>query len=146
VGGWSRQAIRTEDEALTLGVELVEAGRVIGDVMLFLGSVEHRGGEVGWVFHPDYSGRGYATEATHAMLHLAFDQLGLHRVIARIDARNVASLRLSERLGMRPEAHLIQNEWFKGGWSDEVDVALLEEEWAAQHASGAGSCSWPLAA
>jgi RimJ/RimL family protein N-acetyltransferase len=135
-GDWSRTTITTEGEALTLGVELTATGRLIGDVMLALRSVEHRGGEIGWVFDPDHTGHGYATEAAHELLHLAFDQLGLHRVVARVDARNGASLRLAERLGMRREAHLIGNEWFKGAWSDEVDFAILEKEWAAQHTAG----------
>lgn len=140
--GWSRGTIAAEGDAVTLGVELVQTGHVIGDVVLFFQSREHRGGEVGWVFHPDYSGRGYATEATHAVLHLAFDRLGLHRVMARVDARNDASLRLAERLGMRREARLVKNEWFKGAWSDEIDLALLEDEWAAQHAEP-DQCPWP---
>jgi RimJ/RimL family protein N-acetyltransferase len=145
VGGWSRRAIVAEGDALTLGVEVAGTGQLIGDVMLVFHSAEHRGGEIGWVFHPDHSGHGYATEASHAVLHLAFDQLGLHRVIARVDAGNDASLRLGDRLGMRREAHLISNEWFKGAWSDEIDLALVEDEWAAQHAAGPRSCSWPLA-
>lgn len=143
--GWSRRTIDAEGDALTLGVELVHARQLIGDVVLFLRSAEHRGGEVGWVFHPGFSGCGYATEAAHALLHLAFDHLGLHRVIARIDARNEASLRLGARLGMRQEAHLISNEWFKGDWSDEVDMALLEHEWVAQHADSPRWCASPSA-
>lgn len=143
--GWSRNAITAEGDALTLGAELRGTGQVIGDVMLVFGSAEHRGGEIGWVFHPGHSGHGYATEAAHAVLHLAFDQLGLHRVIARVDARNDASLRLAGRLGMRREAHLVSNEWFKSAWSDEIDLALLEDEWAAQHPGNSRSCPWPLA-
>ncbi|MDQ6898416.1 MAG: GNAT family N-acetyltransferase [Candidatus Dormibacteraeota bacterium] len=123
---------------------MLESNHVVGDVMLFFKSVEHRSGEIGWVFNPGYSGRGHASEAAHALLHLAFDQLGLHRVIARVDARNQASLRLADRLGMRPEAHLLSNEWFKGVWSDEIDFAVLEHEWAAQHTDGPQSCLWPL--
>jgi RimJ/RimL family protein N-acetyltransferase len=143
--GWSRRTICAEGDALTLGVELVDGRQLIGDVVLFFRSAEHRGGEVGWVFHPGFSGRGYATEAAHALLHLAFDQLGLHRVIARIDARNEASLRLGARLGMRQEAHLISNEWFKNDWSDEIDMALLEHEWVAQHADSPRWCNEPSA-
>lgn len=131
--GWSRRAIQSEGEALTLGIEHVESGHVIGDVMLFLRSAQHRCGEVGWVLHPSHAGRGLATEAAHALLHLGFDTFGLHRVVARVDARNVSSLRLCDRLGMRREAHLMENEWFKGGWSDEINFALLEEEWSHQH-------------
>ncbi|HEX4466151.1 MAG TPA: GNAT family N-acetyltransferase [Solirubrobacteraceae bacterium] len=143
--GWSRRTIAAEGDAVTLGVELVQARQLIGDVVLFFRSAEHRSGEVGWVFHPGFSGRGYATEAAHALLHLAFDDLRLHRVIARIDARNDASLRLGARLGMRQEAHLISNEWFKGDWSDEIDVALLEHEWVAQHADSSLWCDSPSA-
>jgi RimJ/RimL family protein N-acetyltransferase len=136
-GRWARQQISVEGDSLILGAELASRGQVIGDVMLRFQSAEHRGGEVGWVLNPDHSGQGYATEAVHAVLHLAFDQLGLHRVVARIDARNDASLRLAARLGMRREAHLVANEWFKGEWSDEVDFALLEDEWMVQHQLGA---------
>lgn len=143
--GWSRREIAAEGDAVTLGIELAGTGRLIGDVMLLLASAEHRRGEIGWVLHPEHSGRGYATEASHAVLHLAFDELGLHRVVARVDARNEASLRLGERLGMRREAYLVSNEWFKGAWSDEVDLALLDSEWDVQHAAGERSCAWPVA-
>lgn len=136
LGNWSKTTIQKEGESLTLGVELTASGLVIGDVILMFHSTEHRGGEVGWVFNPQYGGQGYATEAAHALLHLAFDELDLHRVTARLDARNDASARLCARLGMRREAHLIANEWFKGEWTDELDFALLEDEWAALHARG----------
>jgi RimJ/RimL family protein N-acetyltransferase len=32
---------------------------------------------------------------------------------------------------MRQEAHLVENEWFKGEWTDELDFAILEREWRA---------------
>lgn len=140
---WARHAITSEGEGIILGVSLRAIGQVIGDVSLMLTSAEHRSGEIGWVLHPDYGGEGYATEAAHAMLHLAFDHLGLHRMVARIDARNAASLRLGDRLGMRREAYLVENEWFKGGWSDEVDMAMLELEWTAQHAADIPPCAGP---
>jgi len=70
---------------------------------------------------------------------LAIDDLGLHRVIARVDARNDASARLARRLGMRQEAYLVRNEWFKGEWTDELDFALLEEEWATSQQNGSAS-------
>ena len=137
-GPWSTAAITAEGDSLLFGVELAEIGQVIGDITLFFRSAEHRTGEIGWVFHPDRSGCGYATEAAHAVLHLAFDEMQLHRVVARVDSRNDPSLRLCRRLGMREEAHLIENEWFKGAWGDEIDFAMLEAEWARQHAEGSG--------
>jgi RimJ/RimL family protein N-acetyltransferase len=135
-GPWGLAALEAEGQALFLGVELTATAELIGDVLLMWTSAEHRGGEIGYVLHPAYSGRGYATEAAHGLLHLAFDELGLHRVTARIDADNHASARLAARLGMRREAHLVQNEWFKGRWSDELDFAILEDEWQAVDHSG----------
>jgi RimJ/RimL family protein N-acetyltransferase len=58
--------------------------------------------------------------------------LGLHRILGRLDARNAASAKLLERLGMRREAHIVENEFVKGEWTDELLYALLAREWAAR--------------
>jgi RimJ/RimL family protein N-acetyltransferase len=125
------RAVGLERDALNLAVVLSETGEVIGDVVLFLRSREHRQGEIGYVFHPDHGGHGYATEAARVLLGLGFENYGLHRIVGRLDARNTPSARVLERLGMRREAHLVQNEFVKGEWSDEVVYAMLEHEWRA---------------
>jgi RimJ/RimL family protein N-acetyltransferase len=127
---WAATELTDEGQMLTLGVELAATGELIGDVILFWHSREHNGGEVGYVFNPEFAGHGYATEAAHAVLCLGFDELGLRRIIARIDERNDASARVLERLGMRLEARLVQNELFKGEWSTELDYAMLADEWS----------------
>ena len=135
-GDLGRREISAEGQGLTLGVELAESGRLVGDVVLFATSAQHAGGEIGYVFHPDVTGHGYATEACTAVLDLALtpDGLALHRVVARMDARNEASARLAARLGMRREAHFRSSELFKGEWADLVVWALLAEEWNARRA------------
>ena len=119
----------SEGDLIELAVVLSDGGRLIGDVLLALRSVEHETVEVGYIFAPDSGGRGYATEAVRALLELAFGTLGARRVIARVDDRNAASSALLSRLGFRLEAHLIENEWFKGELSSELDYALLAREW-----------------
>ncbi len=128
-GRWARTELTDEGQSLTLGAQLAGTGELAGDVVLFWHSREHAGGELGYVFNPALAGRGYATEAAGAMLRLGFSELGLHRIVARIDERNEPSLRLARRLGMRQEARLVRNERFKGEWSTEVDFAMLAEEW-----------------
>jgi len=128
-----RTTLDAEGDTLVLALELRDSGAVIGDVNLQWLSAAHRQGEVGFVLHPDYHGHGYGREAAMAMLRLGFEGLGLHRIIGRCDARNDASARLMERLGMRREAHFRQNEVFKGEWGDEYVYALLAAEWAANN-------------
>jgi RimJ/RimL family protein N-acetyltransferase len=125
----TRNALRGEGDALNLVAVLRSTGERVGEATMFWLSEAHRGGEVGYLLHPAHRGRGYATEMSREMLRLAFDDLGLHRVIGRLDARNTASAAVLERLGMRPEAHLVSNEYVKGEWCDELDYALLADEW-----------------
>ena len=90
-----------DGEAAALAVIIEHQGAVIGDVALWLTDVERRVAEIGWVLDPAVGGRGFAAEAVEAVLRLAFDHYRLHRVKAQMDARNTASARLAERVGMQ---------------------------------------------
>ena len=87
---------------------------------------------MGWIFHPDHQGLGYATEATNALLDLGFGPADMHRIFARCDARNDPSWRLMERLGMRREAHFREHGLFKGLWDEEFYYAILRDEWLSR--------------
>ena len=123
--------ISAEGDTLSLAVVEMASGRVIGDVLLHYLSAVHGQGEIGFVFNPQYHGRGLAGEAAAVLLDIGFGPLGLHRIVARCDARNLASSRLMERLGMRREAHLVENEFVKGEWTDELVYAIRAREWTA---------------
>jgi RimJ/RimL family protein N-acetyltransferase len=130
-------AVLTEaGRALALVAELTQTSELVGDCMLFWHSQEHEQGEVGYVFNPAFRGRGYATEAVGALLRLGFEGIGLHRIAGRLDGRNTASARVLERAGLRREAHLVENEFVKGEWTDEVIYAILRREWEARQAPG----------
>lgn len=118
-------------EAISLAVVWPQLNRVIGEVHLQWLSREHRQGEIGFVINPEHHGNGFATEAASGVLHLGFAGLGLHRIIARLDARNLGSARVLEKLGMRCEAHFVHDEIFKGEWSDQLVYAILDHEWNA---------------
>lgn len=132
-------ALADGGDAIGLAVVLREEGSVIGDLSLMWISREHADGEIGFLFHPDHQGRGYALEASRVLLELGFRELGLHRLTGRVDARNAPSIRLMEKLGMRREAHLVENEWVKGEWQSERVYALLEHEWRAGSGEGAAT-------
>jgi RimJ/RimL family protein N-acetyltransferase len=128
-------SLEREGDGMILAVELRETSTVIGDVSLRWVSERHRQGDIGFVFHPDHHGKGYASEAAREVLRLGFETVRFHRIEGRCDARNRASARLMERLGMRREAHFVENEWFKGGWGSELVYAILDHEWSARTVS-----------
>ena len=106
--------------------------RVIGDFLVRVSSVQHAQLELGWVLHPDFQRRGYAREAAGAVLAFVFETLNPHRVQAFLDARNAASAALCERLGMRREATLLEEEFNDGEWQDTAVYGVLRREWAAR--------------
>ena len=117
-------------DSIVFAVTLKDSGVLIGDTVLLFRDRDARQGEIGFSFNPAHGGRGYATEAANAVLDLGFDRFNLHRIFGRCDARNRASWRLMERLGMRREAHFREHAIFKGGWDEEFYYAMLSREWA----------------
>ncbi len=85
---------------------------------------------IGYVFHPDGCGRGYATEAVRAMIARLVALLGVRRIVAFVDTRNAPSLRLLARLGFGAIVTEYKADFFKGTFSDErmfvAEGAVLE--------------------
>ncbi|MGP5930400.1 GNAT family N-acetyltransferase [Corynebacterium glyciniphilum] len=111
-----------------LAVVIERDGQVVGDVLLWWTDRERRIAEIGWVLDPAYGGQGLAREAVSAVLDLAFRRYRAHRVAAQMDARNAASSRLAAAVGMTREAHLRQDWWNKGEWTDTVIYGVLAED------------------
>lgn len=117
-----------------LAIELMVDGRarVIGDIYFTITKAENSGGEIGWTIHPDFHGKGYASEAASAVLDYVFREGQLHRVTAELDPRNDASIALCRRLGMREEAYFVEDLWFRGSWADTGVYAILAREWSSR--------------
>jgi RimJ/RimL family protein N-acetyltransferase len=136
--GWlGNSGFEADDDKVVLAMALKDRNRVIGQVGLTLRSFQSRQGEIGFLLHPDFHGCGLAGEACRSMLRLGFEHFGLHRIFGRCNARNAASARLMERLGLRREAELRENKFVKGEWTSELVYAALAREWM-QSDTGAG--------
>ncbi len=122
---WTK--VVADGDKIVLAIEL--AGRVIGDVLVRTGRLLDRQAEIGWVLSPEFQHHGYATEAARELAVMSFSELGMHRVWAQLDPRNLPSARVCERLGMRREGHLREEMWLKGQWCDAWIYAVLESEW-----------------
>lgn len=102
--------------------------KVIGNISIFSSKIKETV-EIGYVFHKQFLHQGYATEALNCIIQYLFEDLKLHRIYANLDTRNIASARLCERLGMRKEAHFIQDYWYKGSWSDSYIYSMLASDY-----------------
>jgi RimJ/RimL family protein N-acetyltransferase len=117
-GSWFQFAIRHRD-----------SGLLVGDLGVHVLHDEPRNVEIGFTVAPAHQGGGIGTEAVVAVLDHLFGEMGKHRVCASVDPRNVGSIALLRRVGLRQEAHFRESLWFKGEWVDDVIFAILRSEW-----------------
>ena len=108
--------------------------RVIGEVVFRMESRDDRRAEIGYRFHPDVWGKGYAIEAMHALTAMLIDKLDLHKLIAYCDPGNKASTRLLERLGMQQEGCYREHYFVFDTWSDSAIFGLLSRDYKPQDA------------
>jgi RimJ/RimL family protein N-acetyltransferase len=100
------------DPAVSVEFAVEYQGRVIGKA---------GGGdlpEVGYIFHPDYWGQGFAHEAMRAVVDHIFANHPFDHVWADIDPRNAASRRLLQRLGFVYSHHAKNTFCIAGVWVD----------------------------
>ena len=116
-----KQDLTTHD---AVHIAVVFHEKVIGDISIWYTGMRETV-EIGYVFHAGFRGLGFATEATNAVIKHLFSAYPIHRIQAVLDARNIESARLCERIGMRKEAHFIQDYWNKGEWTDTLVYACL---------------------
>lgn len=117
---------------LQLAVERQSQPGIMGDCAFQVFADDPRQAQIGYTFSRSYQKQGYAAEAVRCLLDYLFVELQLHRVTATCDAENTASFRLLERVGMRREAFLVENIWFKGAWGSEYKYAILDREWVGR--------------
>ena len=119
------------DRALHPAWALVHGGRMVGGINIrFLH--EHQVADMGWGLASRLWGQGLATEAARAVVDLAF---GTHSKLRRIgavaDTRNLASLRVMEKIGMQKEGVRRKCRLARGELIDEAYYGLLRDDWVS---------------
>jgi RimJ/RimL family protein N-acetyltransferase len=122
------------ENVLNVAAILNDTNQVIGDFILRWNEDDHHQGEIGGSLHPDFHSQGFASEIYEELLTIGFTEFGLHRIFGQCDARNVASVRSLAKAGLHQEAHLVENEFVKGEWTDEIIMAIRKSEWASRDA------------
>jgi [ribosomal protein S5]-alanine N-acetyltransferase len=112
------RALGDEGRVLWWAVLQSPSGPIIGECDLSDIDRHHRRAELGFLFRRISWGKGYAREATEAIVNYAFGPLGMERLYARIHAGNERARRLLERLGFSYEGMLRSHVWREGARID----------------------------
>lgn len=118
-------SVLTKESKLSLAV--VYETKVVGDLSVWYTDMKDTV-EIGYGFSNEVAGKGLATEAVSSLVNKLFNEFNVHRIQANLDARNTASQKLCERIGMRKEAHFIQNYWNKNEWTDSFSYGMLSSD------------------
>ncbi|WP_454190736.1 GNAT family N-acetyltransferase [Paenibacillus sp. Marseille-Q7038] len=110
----------------SLAVEEKETGILVGGCnIIFMGN----NAEIGYCFHPDYWGQGYASEAAAAMLQYGFEHPIVHRIYATCRPGNTGSSKVMTRNGMTQEGLLREHVFYKGKYHSSFLFSILKQEY-----------------
>jgi ribosomal-protein-alanine N-acetyltransferase len=105
-------------ESINWAISLREEKKLLGLIGFVRTKSEHYRGEVGYILHGDYQGKGIMHEALSAVVDYGFEQMRLHSIEAIVDPENSASWQLLERNQFVREGHLRESEFYKGRFND----------------------------
>ncbi|WP_079251725.1 GNAT family protein [Streptomyces sp. MP131-18] len=100
----------------------------VGMDELHIRSHRHRQGEITCIVHPRAWGRGVGTAIGRELLSRGFRELGLHRIYATCDPRNLPSARVLGKPGMTYEGRHRHTALIRDGWRDSEMFSVLEAE------------------
>ena len=118
-----------------LAVTLKSSNQLIGNCGIRMGAPNALQADIGYELDPKHWNHGYATEAAHTIVDFGFSHFDLHRVWSWCVADNAGSAHVLEKLGMRLEGRLRENEHYRGRWWDTLMYAILADEWEAHKQS-----------
>ena len=127
----SQPADLADGTGIVYAITLAETGELCGAVGLTL-NPEHQRAEMGYWIGVPYWGQGYCTEAAAALRDLGFRALGLHRILAMHLARNPASGRVMQKIGMRHEGTLREHMLKRDAFETLEYYGILRSEWETQ--------------
>lgn len=128
--GWigKHGSIRDRGLALFYAIDLKESAELVGSIGIDVYLIDSRA-TIGYWVGKNYWNRGYATEAGSILLEYVFNVMKFHRVDSHHFARNEASGRVLEKLGMKREGLLREHILNSGSWEDVIEYGILDSEY-----------------
>lgn len=122
------QGLAKKNESVLWAICLKPGKKLIGTICIWNIDAENYRGEVGYVLHPEYYGKGIMHEAMVKVLNYGFHDLQLHAIEAHVNPANTDSIKLLERNNFVREAYFKEYYYFGGTFKDTAIYTLLTSE------------------
>src|ERR1051325_2801050 len=125
----SHVRLTTPEQPFYLGIELQEAGKLIGVLSLRFTDSERLQAALEFTLNKEHEKNDVGPEAVDALLGFCFQGIKLHRVTASCLGNDESKRRILEAVGMRREGEFVKDRWVDGEWANTILYAALEEEY-----------------
>jgi len=120
----------TEDCALRWAVIEKESSECIGQAAYFLVDKNNHFAEIEYCIGRAFQGKGYATEATLAIISYGFDEVHLHKVQICVRPSNIPSRKVISKCGFTYNGTLPEYFYRGGRYEDRMFFSITEEEYS----------------
>ena len=125
----SKARLTAPESWWNLGIVVRDFGKVIGDVGINIRNTDTFDGMLSVSINRKFQRKGYGFEALAAMLVFCFRGIGLRRLTASCDQRNVPAIGLLRKLGLRQEGLFLQDQYVYDEYVDTMWFAMLRTEY-----------------
>jgi ribosomal-protein-alanine N-acetyltransferase len=117
-----------ESKGITWAVIDKKSNTLIGDFGIWKLDRQNSRGEIGYVLHPDFWGKGYMKETMNTIIRYAFNDFNLHSLAANVNTENTSSKTLLLKFGFKLEAHFRENYFYNGHFLDSEIYCLIKSD------------------
>lgn len=103
--------------------------KVVGEIVFNVEDWTHQRVEIGYRIDESVAGKGVCTAAATLLIDYLFKEVGVFKIVAKCDPRNIASFRVMEKLGFTREAFFKDHYLIGDEWTDQLDYGLLSHHW-----------------
>lgn len=117
------------NEHLALAVVLKSESKLIGELKVKYANLTEKIIEIGFRFNKKYHKKGYAIEATEALINHLFSEFKLNRIIAICIDQNTDSYRLMQKLGMQRSTKKLPTVQIGGVEMVQIEYFITKNMW-----------------
>ena len=117
-----------KNEGITWVIIEKSSNKPIGDFGIWRIDKQNSRGDIGYILHPDYWGKGYMTEALNTLIRFGFNNLNIHSYAANVNTENENSKALLLKFGFTLEANFRENFYYDGQFLDSEIYCLIKSD------------------